>query len=272
MVKPSLARLCLICLLVLLLSAAAFITRTISVATTSYRDGNYPVAAAAWQQLSGFFPGSAGIAFNNGVTLYRQRKYRQAAEVFSRIRAGTGIPSKAAVQYNLGNCLFRQGEDLLAGDKAGAAEFYRQAVAQYEQAVILDGTDSDARFNLAAARSRLQTVRAALQQQPGQKPGPGARQQEESRKESSQAQGKPAQGNRDASEAKRASTGDQAHDRSSAKAAQDGQKGRSAAKPPRMSRKDAESLMREHLRTEGATAFFRDANKPGHTAEVLKDW
>jgi hypothetical protein len=39
-----------------------------------------------------------------------------------------------------------------------------------------------------------------------------------------------------------------------------------------MSRKDAEALLREHLRTEGATAFFRDANKPSHAAEVLKDW
>jgi hypothetical protein len=39
-----------------------------------------------------------------------------------------------------------------------------------------------------------------------------------------------------------------------------------------MSRKDAEALLQEHQRTGGPTAFFRDANKPGHPAEVLKDW
>ena len=272
MVKPSPVKLCLTCLLVLLLSVAAFIAMTITSATTSSRDGNYPAATAAWQRLSNIFPGSAGISFNNGVALYRQREYRKAAEVFSRIRAGSGIPSNAAVQYNLGNCFFRQGEALVTGDTAGAAEFYRQAVAQYGQAVTLDGTDADARFNLAAARSRLQAVRTALQEQSGQKTGSGARQLEESRKESSQAQGKPAHGNRDASEAKRASAGDQSHDRTSAKAAQDGQSGRNASKQTRMSRKDAEALLREHLQAEGATAFFRDANKPGHAAEVLKDW
>ena len=265
-------RICLACLLLVMLSGATFFSWTLIRATTSYRKGNYPAATAAWRRLSALVPGSAGIAFNSGVTLYRQRKYRETAELFSRASEGRNRLLKAAARYNLGNCLFRQGDALVEGDKAGASEFYRQAVTQYELAVTLDGTDPDARFNLAAARSRLQTVRAALQEHPRQKPAPGARHQEESRKESSQAQGKPAHGNRDASEEKRVSTGDLNSDRSSAKAAQDRQSGRSAAKPPRMSRKDAVALLREHLRTEGATAFFRDANKPSHAAEVLKDW
>jgi hypothetical protein len=184
------------------------------------------------------------------------------------------------VRYNLGNCLVRQGDELVAGDTAGdtagdravAADFYGKAIVQYEQAVQLDGADPDAPFNLAAARNRLQTVRTALQEQPGKNQGAGTRQQKESRSESRQAPGKPAPGIRDASEAKQASSGDQARNRSSAKATQDGQKSRSAARALRMSRKDAEALMREHLKTDGATAVFRDTNKPGHPADVLKDW
>jgi tetratricopeptide (TPR) repeat protein len=267
--------------LLVILSGAAFISWSLIKATNSYRKGNYAAATAAWQQLSTLFPNSAEIAFNRGVTLYRQQEYRKAAELFSRLSAGRDPLLKAVVRYNLGNCLVRQGDELVAGDTAGdtagdravAADFYGKAIVQYEQAVQLDSVDPDAPFNLAAARNRFQTVRATLQEQPGKNPGPGTRQQKESRSaESRQAPGKTAPENRDASEAKQASSGDQARDKSSAKATQDGQKNRSAAKALRMSRKDAEALLREHLKTDGATAVFRDAHKPGHSADVLKDW
>jgi tetratricopeptide (TPR) repeat protein len=276
-VKYPFLRLCLACLLLVILSGAAFISWSLIKATTSYRKGNYPAATAVWQRLSPLFPGSSGIAFNNGVTLYRQREYRKAAELFSRSSACSDPLLKAAARYNLGNCLVRQGDELVAGDTAGdravAADLYGKAIVQYEQAVQLDSTDPDAPFNLAAARNRLQTVRATLQEQPGKNPGPGTRQQKESRSaESRQAPGKTAPENRDASEAKQASSGDQVRDKSSAKVTQDGQKNRSAAKALRMTRKDAEALLREHLKTDGATAVFRDANKPGHPADVLKDW
>jgi tetratricopeptide (TPR) repeat protein len=275
-VKYPFLRLCLACLLLVILSGAAFISWSLSRATTSYRKGNYPAATAAWQRLSTIFPGSEGIAFNSGVTLYRQREYRKAAELFSRSSTCRDPLLKVAARYNLGNCLVRQGDELAAGEKAGekagAADFYGKATAQYEQAVQLDSADPDAPFNLAAARNRLQAVRATLHGQPGKNPGPGTRQQKESRSDSRQAPGKPAPENRDASEAKQASSGDQARDKSSAKATQDGQKSRSAAKALRMTRKDAEALMREHLKTDGATAVLRDANKPDHPADVLKDW
>ena len=263
------------CLVLVILSGAAFISWSLLRATTSYRKGNYPAATAAWQRLSALFPDSAGITFNNGVTLYRQREYRLAAELFTR--AGRDPLLKAAAEYNLGNCLIRRGDDLVAGDQArdkaaGAAEFYRQAIVRYEQAAKLDGADPDTKFNLASARNRLLTLRDALQEQSGKKPGPGVRHQEDGRAESRQAQGKPAQGNRDSSEAKRASTGDQAHDTSSATATQDGRKGKISAKPLRMSRKDAEALLQEHLQTGGMSTFFRNTGKPGHPFEVLKDW
>ena len=274
--KYSFSRLCLACLLVAILLGAAFISWTLIRATTSYRKGNYSAATAAWQRLSTLFPNSAEIAFNSGVTLYRQQEYRKAAELFSRAVTGRDPLLKAAARYNLGNCFVRQGDALVAGDtagdKAGSADFYNKAIVQYEQAVQLDGADPDAPFNLAAARNRFQKLRAALQEQPGKNQGPGTRQQKESRSESRQAPGKSAPGNRDASEAKQASSGEQPRNKSSAKATQDGQKSRSAVKALRMSRKDAEALLQEHLKTDGATAVFRDANKPGHPADVLKDW
>ena len=270
--NSSISRICLACLLAVLLSGAAYISWTLIRATTSYRNGDYPAATAAWQRLSALVPGSAGIAFNSGVTQYRQREYRTAAEQFSRVIRGKDPLITAAAHYNLGNCFFRQGDDLAARDKGAAAEFYKQAAEQYELALALDSADSDTKFNLASARNRLQAVRTSLNGQPGQKPGPGSRGKEGGQTENGRTKGKPARGNRDAAEMKRASTGDQTHDSSSTQATKGGPKGTSSAEPLRMSRKDAEALLQEHRRTGGATSFFRDSGTPGHPAEVLKDW
>ena len=279
--KYSFSRICLVCLLMMILFGVTYISWSLIRASTSYRTGNYPSATAAWQQLSSLFPGSAGITFNSGVTLYRQREYRKASGLFTRASAEGDPFLKAAAEYNLGNCLVRQGDDLVARDKVGcqardkaarAAELYRQAIVRYEQAVQLDGADLDAKYNLASARKRLLIVSGTLKDLPVQKPSPGARQQERGRPENGQAQGKQAQGNHEASEAKGTSTDEQARARTSAKPTSDGLKVRSATQPLRMSRKDAEALLQEHLRTGGATALFRDANKAGQPADVLKDW
>ena len=267
--KDSYIKLTAASLSALLLSSVLYLAWSITSASISYRTEKYPEAFAAWQRLSAIFPGSAGLAFNSGVALYRQREYRKAAELFSRARGVNDRRVTAAARYNRGNCLVRLGDDLAVGDKAGAAAYYRQAVDEYERALAIDGVDNDAKFNLAAARNRLQAVRTAPPVRKGEKPGAAGRDKEADRTEHGRPQDNPARGNRDASERQPASSGNSG---SSAQAAQDRPKSKNSAEPFTMSRKDAEALMREHRRTGGATALFRDSGRSVHSVEVLKDW
>ena len=248
----------LFCLLFLF--GVAFIFWPVVRATESYGQGGI------WPRLANLFPGSAGLAFNSGVTLYRQREYRRAAAEFSRAIRAKAPGITAAAQYNLGNALFRLGDEPAAGDQGGAAEFYRQAIGEYEQVLRLDGADLDAQFNRAVARNRLQRVQAAHNEQ---KSGTGSDHRKEGESEGGEKRRKVVPGERDTSEMGRASSGDQAHGRSAAEA---GEKGTKSQKQLRISRPEAEALLREQPQPGGATTLFRDARRPGHSAVVLKEW
>lgn len=258
------------CLLVLILSGTLCVTCSGAAATNGARREDTP-GGGGWPRLAAILPGSAGIAFNSGVAYYRQGDYRRAAAEFSRAVRGKDPAVAAAAHYNLGNTLLRQGDALAAGDKRGAAEFYGKAAEQYEQALRVDGADPDARFNLALARGRLQALRTATRGQSGPKQGPDSNNREQGRSEERRDQGKPSAGKRDASETKRAATGD-ARNRSSKQAPGAGKNGNSSSQPLRMTRQDAEAFLREHRSTAGPTAIFRDAGSPGQSAPVLKDW
>lgn len=104
------------------------------------------------------FPAQAQTPWQEGVRLYRDGKYEQAVEAFKRAMADSA--SRAAVQYNLGNALYKK------KDFAGAAGAFEEAARQKKA--------PDATYNLgnsyAERKQWQQAMKAyleALQEQPG---------------------------------------------------------------------------------------------------------
>ena len=94
---------------------------------------------------------AAPLAYNLGVSLYRQGDYLRARDRFA---AATAMAA-AVSHYNLGNCLFRLGERA-AGDREQARRYYLDAVSEYGMV-----STPDAAANRNLARMRLAALAGA---------------------------------------------------------------------------------------------------------------
>lgn len=91
--------------------------------------------------------GDPALQYALGTTLYRLRRYEDAARSF---REATSVPRlKQRSWYNLGNAYVRAAEE--ANDKEVPLG---QAIAAYEEALRLDPADSAAKWNLELALRR----------------------------------------------------------------------------------------------------------------------
>jgi tetratricopeptide (TPR) repeat protein len=122
---------------------------------------------------------------NQANGLYAAKKYDEATQVYGD--AASRAPDAAAIYYNQGNALFRQGklEDaaklLQRGAESGDAAIRQrslynlgnalygtkklpEAVAAYRQALVLDPRDRDAKINFEKALRELQQQQQQQQQ------------------------------------------------------------------------------------------------------------
>jgi VWA domain-containing protein len=94
-------------------------------------------------------------AYNAGNAYYRMRRYEDAAARYRLAAAGPPAVRQQSV-YNLGNSLVRAAEE--APERG---QLLLDAIAAYEEALRLDPTDHDAKWNLELALKRLEEDRMA---------------------------------------------------------------------------------------------------------------
>ncbi|MBA2564707.1 MAG: hypothetical protein H0V09_04705 [Gemmatimonadetes bacterium] len=116
-----------------------------------YRSGRFEEAYAAYRSLAEEGGESPALAYDAGNALYRLERYGEAGRSYGGA-AGTGpLQLRARALYNLGNARFKDAEN-----GADAREALRGAVSAYEQALVLDPRDADAKWNLELALRRLE--------------------------------------------------------------------------------------------------------------------
>jgi Ca-activated chloride channel homolog len=125
-------------------------------AAEHFSDPFVAYAAGAFDQALKLFvdaevehPKDARIAYDIGNAHFRRGDFDAAAQAYRRALVSQDPTLRAQANYNLGNALFR-------GQKL------EEAVGAYEEALKLAPKDSDAQYNLDAARRAL----AVRQQQP----------------------------------------------------------------------------------------------------------
>jgi Ca-activated chloride channel homolog len=94
-------------------------------------------------------------AYNAGNAYYRMRRYEDAAARYRLAAAGPSAVRQPSV-FNLGNALVRAAEE--APERG---QLLLDAIATYEEALRLDPTDRDAKWNLELALKRLEEDRMA---------------------------------------------------------------------------------------------------------------
>ncbi len=109
----------------------------------SYERADYDKASENYVKALDKNKESIEAIANMGNVLYKQDNFEAAGEIFSRLaESETDTLLKAGDYYNLGNNLFKQRR-------------FEEALEAYKNALRLDPSDADAKFNLAYTRKML---------------------------------------------------------------------------------------------------------------------
>lgn len=113
----------------------------------SYSKADYDKASENYMKALDKNKESVEAIANMGNVLYKQENYEASGEIFSRLaenEADTSLKSQS--YYNLGNNLFRQRR-------------FEEALEAYKNALRMNPSDADAKFNLAYTRKMLEKDR-----------------------------------------------------------------------------------------------------------------
>jgi tetratricopeptide (TPR) repeat protein len=106
--------------------------------------------------------------YNLGATLYRQEKYEDAAESFQYVAGEKSFDKKirSKAYHNLGNSLMKQKK-------------YKESIDAYKNALKLNPSDMDTKYNLEYAKKKLYTQQQQKNQQQQNQNGQGKQQQQQ---------------------------------------------------------------------------------------------
>lgn len=116
-------------------------------ALSDYKAGKFADAQKEFERLAeADKTGDARLMFNAGDAAYRGTNYDEAMKCFTAALASQDVKMQQKAYYNIGNVLYRQGEQ--EKDLDGVEQQWQQAIKSFQNAVALDKNDADAAHNL----------------------------------------------------------------------------------------------------------------------------
>ncbi len=150
-----------------------------------YNEGKYQDALRDYNQLLEKKKDDPRLHFNAGTAAYQSRKLDDAAKEFSSALASPDLQLQQRAYYNLGNTLYRAGQEL--PDAAKKQEAWENAMKQYESALKLNQQDTDAKFNQEFVQKQLEELKKQQQQQQSQSKDNSDKQQKQNQDQKDQA-------------------------------------------------------------------------------------
>ena len=143
-----------------------------------YGKGRFSDAAKLYADRDMDNPRDIRYRYNRGCADYQASDFKGAMAAFSSVLKRTDDPdTRVKAVFNLGNAAFKQGD-------------FASAKAYYQQALLLDPTSENARFNLELALRELKKQEAEKKKQQQQK---DQQKEEKSQKEKKEGEKKPSQ-------------------------------------------------------------------------------
>lgn len=152
-------------LLILPLSAQAGPTSALK----KYANRQYEEALREYLALREKRPGDGRYAYNAGAAAYRAGQFGLAVTNLNAALATQDLPLPLQEKsyYNLGNALFRAGDQ--SQDPGEKSALWEQSIEKYESALKLDSNDGDAKFNRDLVKKRLEELKKQQSQNKDQK-------------------------------------------------------------------------------------------------------
>ncbi len=160
--RPVLAQTALFVLLLLPLAARA----STAGALREYKSGNYTKAYEEYEHLLRKNADDARLHFNAGAAAYRDQQFSTAARHFGEALHSQDLKLQEQAYYNMGNALFRLGEQ--SADPSKKSEAWEQSLTNYVSGLKLDANDADAKHNYEFVKQQLEELKKQQQQQQNQ--------------------------------------------------------------------------------------------------------
>lgn len=130
-------------------------------AQQAYRKGDYQKARREYDALLQSKPDDPRYQFNAGAAAYRTSDFTNAVNRFEATLASPDLKLQEKAYYNLGNTRYQMG--FRAQDPQVKLKQWQQALTDYNSALKLDATDTNAASNLQFVKAKVEEL---MRQQP----------------------------------------------------------------------------------------------------------
>jgi Ca-activated chloride channel family protein len=166
-----------------------------------FKAGDYQQAEEFYQQALHKDSANPALHFNLGGSLYRQKKYEQAAVAFTQALATDDLALQAQSYYNRGNSQYFLGAATEADDAEQALKQWNESKKSFEAALKLAPEDKAAAYNMEMVSKKLEQLKEKMRQSGKQcdnpKSGDGDQEKKGDEKKNDQQQGDKEQGGED---------------------------------------------------------------------------
>ena len=125
----------------------------------AFEAGNYLEASDIYSQLLEKDPDNPELLYNSGTTAYKNNLFEEAAGSLKKVLSSDNVELQKKAYYNLGNALYRQGEQTLQSNPKATVSHWEQALEAYQGAIALDSANLDAQFNHDLVNRRLEQLK-----------------------------------------------------------------------------------------------------------------
>ena len=139
-----------------------------------YNAERYEEALTIYRDAALDDPESAAIRYNIGNTLYKQGKFEEAFQEYTKVLSAQDADLHFRSYYNMGNTLYRMNK-------------LEESILSYTKALQINPDDYDSKFNLEFVRNKLKQ-QMQDQQQDQQQQQEGEQQQDEQRQQQGEQQ------------------------------------------------------------------------------------
>ena len=148
---------------------AASVRSLVNEGNDAYRQEAYEKAIAAYDRAAEQDSDSAYAALNRANALYRSENFSEAIAAYElavqRSLDRGRADLEAGGRYNLGNALYKQGEQLAEQNPQAGIDLLSKAVRSYKDAFRLNRGLTDAAHNVEVARRLIRQLREKAEQQ-----------------------------------------------------------------------------------------------------------
>lgn len=172
--------------LILLMSLAGLDQARASKGEEAFADGDFITASEIYSQALIKKPDDPRLHYNSGTAAYKNNLYDDAIASFQQALKSDDLGLQEQTYYNLGNALFKKGEEFAQSDPQKTAELWQQSLNAYEGSLKLNSAASDAGDNRDLVSRKLEELKKQQEQQKEQQEDKKDQQQQQDQQQQDQ--------------------------------------------------------------------------------------